>query len=285
MTRGMIEPMSVWLILLIIAAAVCLLYLFLIASRFRRRDMSAMTGHWYAHRGLWNTERPENSLPAFRAAVESGYGIETDVHLTRDDRLVVFHDDSLKRMCGVDRNIADCTLEELRACRLNGTDCSIPTLDEFLETVGGRVPLLIEIKSDRRVALLCEKLNERLNAYSGPYMIESFDPRAVRWYRRNRPDILRGQLTFGLVKPSQLPKTALYRLLASQVMNVLGRPDFIAAEAVTAHSLPLRLMRLFPAHWVAWTVRSQEQMNGLRGRYETQIFEGFIPGERHPINK
>lgn len=277
--------MSIWLVLLLVAAGLFLLYLFLIAPRFRRRDMGEMGACWYAHRGLWNAERPENSLPAFRAAVESGYGIETDVHLTRDDRLVVFHDDSLKRMCGADRNIADCTLEELRACRLNGTDCLIPTLDEFLETVGGRVPLLIEIKSDKRVALLCEKLNERLNAYSGPYMIESFDPRAVQWYRRNRPDILRGQLTFGLVSPSRIPKTALSRLLASQLMNVLGRPDFIAAEAETAHSLPLRLMRLFPVHWVAWTVRSQEQMNGLRRRYNTQIFEGFIPEERRPINK
>ena len=274
--------MNVWLILLLILLCLCLIYLFLIAPRFGRRDMSAFSGHWYAHRGLWNGERPENSLPAFRAAVEGGYGIETDVHITRDDRLVVFHDDSLRRMCGDDRKLADCTLEELRALRLQDTDCLIPTLDEFLEAVGGRVPLLIEIKSDKRIALLCEMLNERLKRYDGLYMIESFDPRAVQWYRKNRPDILRGQLTFGLVKPSKAPKTMLFRLLASQIMNVLGRPDFIAAEAVTDHSLPLRLLRLWPAHWAAWTVRSQAQMDQLRSRYEIQIFEGFIPKEEHP---
>ena len=274
--------MRIWLILPLIAAGLLLLYMLLIAPRFGRRDMSAMTGHWYAHRGLWNAERPENSLPAFRAAVEGGYAIETDVHITRDDRLVIFHDNDLKRMCGVDRKLSDCTLAELRACRLAGTDCQLPTLDEFLETVAGRVPLLIEIKTDRRVTRLCELLNERLKTYRGPYMIESFDPRAVRWYRKNRPDILRGQLTFGLVEPSALPKTTLYRLLASQTMNVLGRPDFIAAEAETAHSLPLRLLRLWPVHWVAWTVRSQAEMDRLKPSYETQIFEQFIPKEARP---
>ena len=275
--------MKIFLILLLVLAGLGLIYLLLIAPRFPRRDMRAMTGHWYAHRGLWNKERPENSLPAFRAAVARGYGIETDVHITRDDRLVIFHDDSLKRMCGDSRRIADCTLEELRSCRLAETECHIPTLDEFLETVAGRVPLLIEIKTDRRVTRLCELLNARLLTYAGPYMIESFDPRAVRWYRKNRPDILRGQLTFGLVKPSELPKTPLLRALASQLPNALGRPDFIAAEAATAHSLPLRLLRMYPsAHWVAWTVRSQAQMDALRPRYETQIFEGFIPREEHP---
>ena len=280
--RGTTEPMNVWTILLLIAAGLFLLYLFLIAPRFGRRDMSAMTGRWYAHRGLWNAERPENSLPAFHAAVEGGYGIETDVHITRDNRLVVFHDDDLARMCGDSRKVADCTLEELRACRLAGTGCLIPTFDEFLTVVDGRVPLLIEIKSDKRVALLCELIDRRMSGYSGRYMIESFDPRAVRWYRKNRPDILRGQLTFGLTAPSKQPKTLITRFLASQTMNVLGRPDFIAAEAATDNSLPLRLLRLWPAHWVAWTVRSRADMARLKGRYETQIFEGFIPEEEHP---
>ena len=274
--------MSILMILLLFLIGLFLLYLFLIAPRFGRRDMSALTGHWYAHRGLWNEERPENSLPAFRAAAEQGYGIEMDVHLTRDDRLVVFHDNELTRMCGDSRKVADCTLAELRALRLGNTDCVIPTFDEFLEAVHGRVPLLVEIKSNPRIEQLCSLVSQRLEAYDGLYMVESFDPRAVRWFRKHRPEVRRGQLTFGLVKPSKRPKTPLFRLLASQIMNVLTRPDFIAAEAVTDHSLPLRLLRLFPAHWAAWTVRSQEQMDGLKARYEIQIFEGFIPREDRP---
>ncbi len=267
---------------LLIAAGLAALYLFLIAPRFRRRPMGALGKVWYAHRGLWNDELPENSLPAFRAAVGGGFGIETDVHLTKDEQLVIFHDDWLDRMCGVHRRITDCTLEELRACRLKGTGFGIPTLDEFLDTVAARTPLLIEIKTGPRVPRLCELLNERLTRYAGAYMIESFDPRAVRWYRRHRPDILRGQLTFGLTASSAVTRNSVTRLLATQAVNALGRPDFIAVEAASDRSLPLRLVRMFRAHWVAWTVRSQSQMDQLRPRYDTQIFEGFVPREDHP---
>ena len=264
------------MIIFLILIALCVLYLYLIAPRVPRRPLNGLEG-LYAHRGLWNGERPENSLPAFRAAVEKGFGIETDVHITKDNRLVVFHDDSLKRMCGDGRNLPDCTLAELRQLRLAGTEETIPTFDEFLEAVDGKVPLVIEIKTDRRITLLCEQVNERLSRYQGPYCIESFDPRAVRWYRKHRPDVIRGQLTFGLVKPSQMPKNLITRLLASQIGNVLGRPDFMACEHETDHSVPLRLVRLFRPNLAAWTVRSQSDMDRLKGRYEIQIFEKFMP--------
>lgn len=264
------------IIVLWILFVLCCFYLFLIAPRVPRRSLKGLAG-LYAHRGLWNEERPENSLPAFRAAVGAGYGIETDVHITRDDQLVVFHDDSLKRMCGDSRNLPDCTLAELRQLRLKGTDETIPTFDEFLDAAGGKVPLVIEIKTDKRITPLCEKVNERLSRYEGPYCIESFDPRAVRWYKKHRPDVIRGQLTFGLVKPSKMPKTPITRLLASQIGNALGRPDFMACEHETDHSLPLRLVRLYRPHLAAWTIRSQEEMDKAKGRYEILIFEKFVP--------
>ena len=270
------------MIIFLILIALCVLYLFLIAPRVPRRPLNGLEG-LYAHRGLWNGDLPENSLPAFRAAVEKGFGIETDVHITKDDQLVVFHDDSLKRMCGDRRNLPDCTLAELRRLRLAGTDETIATFDGFLETVDGKAPLVSEIKTDRRITLLCEQVNERLSRYQGPYCIESFDPRAVRWYRKHRPDIIRGQLTFGLVKPFRMPKTLLMRLLASQIGNVLGRPDFMACEYETDHSIPLRLVRLFRPHLAAWTVRSQADMDRLRGRYEIQIFEKFVPERQKSV--
>ncbi len=270
------------MIIFLILIALCVLYLFLIAPRVPRRPLNGLEG-LYAHRGLWNEERPENSLPAFRAAVDAGFGIETDVHITKDNQLVVFHDDSLQRMCGDGRNLPDCTLAELRQLRLAGSAEKIPTFDEFLETVNGKVPLVIEIKTDRRITLLCEQVNERLSRYAGSYCIESFDPRAVRWYKKHRPDIIRGQLTFGLVKPSKMPKTLLLRLLASQIGNALGRPDFMACEHETDHSVPLRLVRLFRPHLAAWTVRSREDMDRLKGRYEIQIFEKFVPERQKSV--
>ena len=269
--------MSVIWTVILIAAVLVLLYLFLIAPRFPRRDMSALTGHWYAHRGLWNGERPENSLPAFRAAVEGGYGIETDVHITRDDRLVVFHDDTLTRMCGSERKLSDCTLAELREYRLQGTDCLIPTLDEFLETVAGRVPVLVEIKSDQRVALLCEKLNERLNSYHGTYMIESFDPRAVAWFRKNRPEVLRGQLSTALTKPEHGgEKKPAYMLVEHLFTNIIARPDFIAYDFTERKIPELAICRkVYGVQEVSWTIRTPEDAAAAEKLGNLVIFENF----------
>lgn len=265
-----------WLLLLLIP----LLYVFLIAPRLPRRPLGRLAGWDYAHRGLWNDELPENSLPAFQNAIDHGFGMEMDVHLTADDKLVVFHDDTLQRMCGDPRRITDCTLAELRALRLKGKE-QIPTFDAFLQLVNGQVPLIIEIKTCKRIDRLCDLVASRLDDYTGDYCVESFDPRAVRWFRQHRPQVIRGQLAFGLVKPSKNPKTPINRFVASLAQNVMGRPDFIAFEAATDHSLPMRLARLFRPWLVAWTVRDAATMDRLRGRYDLQIFEGFVP-EKHP---
>lgn len=257
-----------------------LLDLFLIAPRLPRRPLGRLADFDYAHRGLWDEEKPENSLPAFRSAAERGFGIETDVHITKDDRLVVFHDDTLERMCGDPRRIADCTLSELQALRLAGTGETIPTLDAMLETVAGRVPLIIEIKSDRRIGLLTERTDARLRTYAGPYCIESFDPRAVRWYRKHRPEIIRGQLAFGFRKGASWKRGAKTVFIASLLQNALGRPDFIAFDFESDRSLPFRLARRMGPSTAAWTVRSQADMDSLRGRYDLQIFERFVPKGR-----
>ena len=150
------------MVLLIILIVLILLYVFLLIPRLPRRDMSALTKVDYAHRGLWNVQRPENSLSAFRSAVDAGYGIELDVHRTKDGVLVVHHDDNLKRVCGVDRWIAQSTLADVRACHLSGTDEVVPTFDEVLEAVGGRVPLIVELKVEQNVDSLCSAEGARL---------------------------------------------------------------------------------------------------------------------------
>ena len=171
---------------------------------------------------------PENSLPAFRAAAEAGYAVEMDVHLTADDQLVVFHDDTLERMCGVPGVIDDFTLAELRALRLGDTDCVIPTFAEALEALGGRVPLLLEVKRGHNNRRLCALTLAALRTYGGPYCVESFDPTIVAWFRRNAPDILRGQLSqppkdYG--KALNKPAAA---IVGNVLTNVIARPQFIA---------------------------------------------------------
>ncbi|EKC67601.1 glycerophosphoryl diester phosphodiesterase, partial [human gut metagenome] len=131
------------------AAACAGAFAFLVApGRATRAQKAPFLYRNYAHRGLHTEDGtvPENSLPAFRAAAEAGYAVEMDVHLTADDQLVVFHDDTLERMCGVPGVIDDFTLAELRALHLGDTDCVIPTFAEALEALGGRVPLLLEVK-------------------------------------------------------------------------------------------------------------------------------------------
>ena len=253
------------------------LYLFLCFPRKPRRPIQDLQGWDYAHRGLWNDELPENSLPAFRNAIANGFGMELDVHITADDELVVFHDDDLQRMCGDARRVSDCTLRELKALRLLDTDERIPTFDEFLQTVNGQAPLIIELKSDKNLIRLCEKVEERLRRYNGVYCSESFHPLAVRWWRKNRPDVIRGQLTLGLCKPSEREKTGELRFLASMAVNVLSRPDFVAMETITDHSVPIRIQRLLRPWLVAWTVKSQDEMDRLRGKYDLQIFDSFVP--------
>jgi len=171
------------------------LYLFLIMPRMLRRpDASMLKGRYYAHRGLHDnkSDAPENSLEAIRRAVQAGYGIEFDVQLTQDRIPVVFHDESLLRVCGIDANVRDFTYAELSQFSLFGSDECIPTLEDVLAEVGGRVPLIIEIKVHEPAHIVCAEADKLISAYQGPYCIESFHPHAVKWYRRNRPDVIRG---------------------------------------------------------------------------------------------
>ena len=266
----------VWL--LVILLILLLAYAWAIRPNLPRRDITPLMGVDYAHRGLWNDERPENSLAAFRAAVEKGYGIELDVHRTRDGALVVHHDDSLKRLTGVDIHIADSTLAEVRACKLpNGEP--IPTYDEVLDVVSGRIPMVVEVKVEKgNHAELCKAVYERMQRYDGPWCLESFSPRAVQWFRLNAPEIIRGQLACdNAFKGKNFHEFMRNLGMASMLQNFASRPDFIAFGAGTVkwHSLPIHLLRLMKPWFVAWTVRSQADMDKYRKNWDLQIFEKF----------
>lgn len=161
---------------------------FLRPGRYGEAQKQLVYGVNHAHRGLHTKDKtvPENSLPAFRAAAEAGYGVELDIQLSRDGQVVVFHDDTLDRVCGVHGRVDEFTFEELRGMRLCGTQETIPLLTEVFEVMGGRTPMIIELKTGRRNDELCEKGLALMRAYNGPYCIESFDPRIVRWFRKMR---------------------------------------------------------------------------------------------------
>lgn len=134
-------------LIVILSLLLILAILYMIAIAPARRPLGEpFVSTKYAHRGLHDKELPENSLAAFGAAVDRGFGIELDVRLTKDGVLVVFHDDTLTRMCGVDKRVSELTLDEIKELKLAGSEYGVPTLEEFLDCVGGKVPLLIELK-------------------------------------------------------------------------------------------------------------------------------------------
>ena len=252
------------------------MYLFLICPRmFYKPDRSHLYGVHYAHRGLFDnkSEAPENSLPAFRKAVEHGYGIEMDVQLSKDGIPVVFHDATLERMCGIEGNVWDYTLEELQKMKLAESDATIPTFAEVLEEIRGRVPLIIEYKMDRPDTVVCEKGNALLEAYQGPYCMESFHPYAVRWYRKHRPDVVRGQLSMEFWREPKYKGRLLYVALGCLMFNVLGRPDFIAYEHSHASNISRRICRRLGALAVAWTIRSKEDYHKAKDNFDLFIFD------------
>lgn len=270
------------LIICLICAAVAVLlvivYLILIKPASARRIDMSVYGTKFAHRGLWDQKSPENSLAAFKKAVDAGYGIEFDIHKTRDGHVVVFHDDTLIRMCGVEGRVEDKTLAELGELRLLNSDQKIPTLNELLELVDGRVPLLVELKGAALNTSLCPMANEILSQYKGHYMIESFNPLLVRWYYKNRPDVVRGQLFSNLLKEKGGNKL-FYFLITILATNVLAKPHFLAYGQKSVHNLSFMICKyLYRAPAYVWTVRAQEQIPA-KARGEGIIFEGFIPKE------
>lgn len=252
------------------------LIVFLVCPGTRRhKDRRLMQGKAIAHRGLHNAAEgvPENSLGAFKRAADAGLMIENDVHLTADANVIVFHDDSFDRMCGVSGKPEEMTLSEIKQLRLGGTDETVPTLGECLETVAGRVPLLIEFKvSGGNSARLCEAAERILADYSGDYVIQSFYPGVLSWYRKNRPERMRGQLSTVILNGG----IALF-LLGTLVSNVATRPDFVSYDIKYAGNFFRRLSRLLGAFQAGWTFRSENELRKKGKHFRAFIFENMAP--------
>ena len=265
-------------VIIFIFVMLVILYLFLIMPRMAPRSMKEFRGWYYAHRGFHDnhSDAPENSARAMALAVENGYGIELDVQLTKDEKVVVFHDATLKRVCGVDAKVNSMTYEELQQLRLFGTEERIPLFSDVLKIIGGKVPLIMEVKMVDAKTRVCELADKELEGYQGVYCMESFHPFAVQWYKKNRPDVVRGQLSANFKKEGQ--KEGLQEWLVHMLLiNVLGRPDFVAYSHKSANNLSRRLTGMFGACAVAWTIRSQTELDENHKKFDLFIFEGFVP--------
>ena len=270
----------------ILAAPAVLSGLYLLALMPRitgRPDPAPFRTRLFAHRGLHDnlSDAPENSMAAFKKAVDAGYGIELDVQLTKDKIPVIFHDFSLERVCGAPGQVRDYTFEELRRFRLFESDERIPSLEQFLSMVKGRVPLIVEYKSEDPDMSVCRKAAPMLQAYKGVYCIESFNPLVLLWYRKHHPEVMRGQLSDGFThdkKYQTLTKIPTVLPLQFLLANFLSKPDFIAYNCLYEGNLSRRLCRdLFKAKSAAWTIRSAEQLSGAAPYFDVFIFDSFMP--------
>ncbi|MBQ9777849.1 MAG: glycerophosphodiester phosphodiesterase [Clostridia bacterium] len=271
-----------WYFILAIAVfatllALFALWLFLIAPRACKKAMRPFLRP-YAHRGLWGGEVPENSLQAFDRAAAQGFAIELDVQLSCDGTVMVFHDYTLDRVCGREGKLCALSAAELVQIPLSGTTQTIPTLKQVLQTVDGRVPLLIELKGESGDASLVSPLLEALADYKGAWCVESFNPLLLRAVKKQAPQVVRGLLSTDLIKEKRKGSKLLNFALTKLLVTFLCRPAFHAWDGHYPHRAALRVgIKLFGAASVVYTVRDENAYKRYLQRGIYPIFEGFVP--------
>ena len=265
---------------MIIFAVLAALFVLSQMGRTSHKGIAALRGWRYAHRGLHGNGIPENSMEAFRLALEGGYGIELDIHLMKDGNLAVIHDASLKRTAGADVLIEDLNTDDLAKYPLEGTEEIIPTFRQVLELYAGKAPLIIELKAERgNHAALTEAACKAMEGYDGPWCMESFDPRCVLWLKKNRPEVIRGQLTENFLGNPQSKLPWILKLVLSwQLENFLIRPDFVAYKFADRKNVSIWLCKhLWKLQCVGWTLKSQAEQAQADAEGWISIFEGYIP--------
>ncbi|NLY17776.1 MAG: glycerophosphodiester phosphodiesterase [Clostridiaceae bacterium] len=260
--------------MIVLWALIFIAILFIYMIKPGRKRFKGFPVTHFAHRGLHGGNIPENSIAAFKNAKEKGFGVELDVRFTRDKKLVVFHDDNLKRLCDVDQKVNELTCDELKKYTLSGTKETIPLFSEALGELD-KTPIICEIKSipDGMEEELCEAVCREIESYKGFVCVESFNPFVLRWFKKNRPDIIRGQLSMNFIKNREKLGPMQAFLMTHLLVNLVSRPDFIAYRA-TDDSFGWFLCRyIFKPINIAWTVITEKEKAIAKTKYEYVIFE------------
>lgn len=268
--------MIIPILLIVLVAA----YLFAIRGRRGHPGLSQLRRYHYAHRGLHGKGIPENSMAAFRAALEQGYGIELDLHLMKDGTLAVIHDSSLRRTAGSEEVIEELTAADLGRFSLEGTEETIPTFSQVLALFQGKAPLIIELKpADGNHAALTDAVCRMLRTYPGSYCIESFDPRCLYHLKKHYPHIIRGQLAMNNMTGRGDQPWIIRFLMTHHLLNFLTAPDFIAYHFPQRNATPSNFLcrKLWKVQGVAWTLRDPTSHNAALQEGWLSIFEGFRP--------
>lgn len=238
-----------------------------------KKDLDFLKKNLIAHRGMHSIEKgiPENSIEAFRQAIKCNYIIELDIHILKDNSIVVFHDDNLKRMTGVNRELKDVTYKDIKNLKLLNTNNYIPLLTDVLKLVNRKVPLIIEFKYDVKTGRLEEKAMEILKEYKGKYAVKSFNVLSVYWFKRNFPNVIRGQLSSRLEKNVNIVRRLLWE---NMLFNFFSKPDFISYDI---KGLPNKMVERYRKEKIVlgWTIKNKEDMEKAKKYCDNFICENF----------
>lgn len=228
-----------------------------------------------AHRGLHNDKWDENSLPAFKNAIENGYGIELDVHLMKDGSIAVIHDANLKRVTGFDLKIEDLSKSDLAKYPLLKSLTPIPLLNEVLDLIDGQVPLMVELKvinefnpefAEKVLKLLCQY------PYKKNVAVQSFNPYAVKYLRQNQDVFPVGQLASDVLPGQSKFVHFMFRHL---FILLISKPDFLNYEVTYIKKRKIARLRRRGLPIITWTIDSEEK-KALAAHYaDNIIFESI----------
>ncbi len=237
------------------------------------KDLQWIKTGFYAHRGLHTKEIPENTMAAFHNAVSNGFDIELDVRMTRDKKIVVFHDSSLKRLCGKDSIIEETYYDEIKDYKILNTKEKIPLLSDVLSSLPVETKYLIELKPNKLAREFVSVFINLLKNYNIRYAIHSFDPRIVYQFRKQESSIIRGQIASTFPGSNNISKYLLKHLIT----NLYTKPDFTNYRF---EDLPRKKLDRInkKGHMVlSYVARSQEELDFVRNRYDNAVFENFVP--------
>lgn len=238
------------------------------------KDINFLKENLIAHRGYHNKDAgiPENSKVAFKRAVENNYIIELDVHILKDNKIIVFHDDNTSRMTGINKNLRDCTYEEIKKLKLNNTNYTIPLFEEVLKEVDGKVPIIIELKTDNKVGKLESELVKILKTYNGKFVVKSFNPLSVYWFKKHAPNIIRGQLASNF--PNDKMSSLRRFILKNLYLNFINKPDFVSYDI---GALPNKRVEKYRKKHIVlgWTVRNKKDYEKGKKYCDNLICENF----------
>lgn len=228
-----------------------------------------------AHRGMHNIEKgiPENSIEAFKEAINNKYIIELDVHILKDNSIIVFHDDNLKRMTGLYKEIKKTTYEEIKKLKLQNTNSHIPLLEEVLELINKQVPIIIELKSDVKCGRLEKEIIKKLKNYKGKYVVKSFNPISVYWLKRHNPEIIRGQLVSNY-KNENLNSIKKF-ILKNMLFNCITKPDFLSCEIDFLQNKKVKRFRKSKRIVLGWTIRNKQDFMKAKKYCDNYICENL----------